>query len=175
MEVKKDLQTEVHRQPQPFPFMPRMGQIISFDYPNKSKEPNRQKGIYERSNMNPVLLIGGFENERFAHGTNLRYFQLYPDLHAALHQLIKNVLEVNSYDRSTGELIDNRMAATKKLFSPNTLSLYSIDFKPPGQPKGIENIMEYYWRRYDMYVMKNLKLININNAVATVKNGGIFK
>lgn len=175
MKPKSDLQTEIHRKPQNFPFVPRMGHIISFEYPNKSKEPNKQKGVYERSNMNPVLLIGGFENERFAHGTNLRYFEWYPDLHAALSQMINNVLSVNSYDRSTGELIDSRMATTKKLFSPNTLSLYSIDFKPPGQPKGIENIMEYYWRRYDMYVMKNVRIININNVMTTVKSGGIFK
>lgn len=171
--IKKALDMELRRPPQNFEFIPKLCQVISFDYPYTPQIQKRTPSIYERSNLNPVVLIGGFENEKFIHGTNLRYFQLYPQLIVALEQMLKNEVMVNAYDRSTGEIRDDRVADVTKMFSNVSINNYYIKFKPPKKPP--QNMMEYYWRRYDMQVMSNVSLMRINNITNLIKNGGIFK
>jgi hypothetical protein len=175
--LRKPLEFDTKRVPMNFSFTPRLTHVISFDYPTQDKKVynNKQRPYYEKKNINPIIIVGGFENNKIIHGTNLRYFQFYPNLIAALHQLISDKITVNSYNRATGELLDYREVDISNAFSYSNIDNYVIPFKPRNQPNATFNIMEYYWRSYNMELMKNVNLININNVVSMLNSGGLFK
>lgn len=175
--LRRPLDYDVKRVPLNFTFMPRICHVISFDYPTQDKKVYKNKTVpyYERSNNNPIILVGGFENNEKIHGTNLRYFQFYPNLLAALRQLINDKVIVNAYNRATEELLDYREVQANNSFSYSNIDSYVIPFKPRNQPNATFNIMEYYWRSYKMDLMQNVTLININNVVDSLNGGGIFK
>lgn len=175
--LRKPLDTDLKRVPLSFSFKPQLCHILSFDYPTEDKKVFKSKTVpyYEKSNINPIILIGGFEGNKKIHGTNLRYFEFYPDLIASLDKLIRDKVIINAYDRASGELRDYRTVNISNIFSYRNIDNYIVEFKPRNQPNATFNIMEYYWRSYNMEIMRNVKLININNVVSMLNGGGIFK